>query len=309
MDDDSVRCSASRRRRVGSRRRARACRERRRPGALAPARRPRLAGVATVGRRSRDAQRAARDGMGRASSCRRSLPGFEEARGQTIAATAARALEAPTRSTCIATSCSRPAAPRGSSTTATAAQHRGRPTAAAAGRPPGRHSRDRYGPGADERTDCFTLAAVFWGTMPRFLARFSRDLELVAFEHAVARITSVPARRARLADRGELRPGGFADITLLDLEQLGDRGSFLEPEPAPGGIGWVFVNGEPVVSDPACTTRRRCPGGRCVRARRRSAGDRSRRAPRTRDRKSRARSAPPSNTQARRGIMRPHTSH
>ena len=89
---------------------------------------------------------------------------------------------------------------------------------------------------------------LFWGTMPRFLARFSRELELLPFEHAVARITSVPARRARLADRGELRPGAFADVVLLDLGALGDRGSFLEPE-APAGIEWVFVNGEPVVSE------------------------------------------------------------
>jgi N-acyl-D-aspartate/D-glutamate deacylase len=105
---------------------------------------------------------------------------------------------------------------------------------------------------------------LFWGTMPRFLARFSRDLELLPFEQAVARITSVPARRARLVDRGELRPGAFADVVLLDLAQLGDRGTFLEPE-APGGVEWVFVNGEPVVSagvyDPA-----RSPG-RALRAR------------------------------------------
>jgi N-acyl-D-amino-acid deacylase len=95
---------------------------------------------------------------------------------------------------------------------------------------------------------------LFWGTMPRFLARFSRELELVPFEQAVARITSLPAGRARLADRGELRPGAFADVVLLDLARLGDRGTFLEPE-APAGIEWVFVNGEPVVSagvyDPA----------------------------------------------------------
>jgi N-acyl-D-amino-acid deacylase len=105
---------------------------------------------------------------------------------------------------------------------------------------------------------------LFWGTMPRFLARFSRELELLPFEQAVARITSLPARRARLVDRGELRPGAFADVVLLDLAQLGDRGTYLEPE-APGGIEWVFVNGRPVVSagvyDPATLP------GRALRAR------------------------------------------
>jgi N-acyl-D-aspartate/D-glutamate deacylase len=89
---------------------------------------------------------------------------------------------------------------------------------------------------------------LFWGTMPRFLAHFSRDLELLPLEDAVARITSVPARRARLADRGELRPGAHADVVLLDLVELGDRGTFLEPQAA-GGMQWVFVNGEPTVND------------------------------------------------------------
>jgi N-acyl-D-aspartate/D-glutamate deacylase len=89
---------------------------------------------------------------------------------------------------------------------------------------------------------------LFWGTMPRFLARFSRDLELVPLEAAVARITSTPARRARIEGRGELREGAYADVVLLELAELGDRGTMLEPLP-PGGIDWVFVNGEPVVSD------------------------------------------------------------
>ena len=89
---------------------------------------------------------------------------------------------------------------------------------------------------------------LFWGTMPRFIAHFSRDLELLRLEDAVARITSVPARRARLEDRGELREGAYADVLLLDLEELGDRGTMLEPQPA-GGVGWVFVNGVPTVSD------------------------------------------------------------
>jgi N-acyl-D-amino-acid deacylase len=88
---------------------------------------------------------------------------------------------------------------------------------------------------------------LFWGTMPRFLGHFSRELELLPLEDAVARITSVPARRARIADRGALRPGAFADVVLLDFESLGDGGTFLDPAP-PTGVEWVFVNGSPTVS-------------------------------------------------------------
>jgi N-acyl-D-amino-acid deacylase len=87
---------------------------------------------------------------------------------------------------------------------------------------------------------------MFWGTMPRFLGRFSRDLELVALPQAIRRMTQLPARRCRLGGRGELTAGASADVVLLDLAELGDRGTFLDPE-QPGGVEWVFVNGEPVV--------------------------------------------------------------
>jgi N-acyl-D-amino-acid deacylase len=89
---------------------------------------------------------------------------------------------------------------------------------------------------------------MFWGTMPRFVARFSRDLELVPLPQAIQRITQLPARRARLTGRGELTADAYADVVLLDMDQLGDRGTFLDPE-QPGGVEWVFVNGEPVVRE------------------------------------------------------------
>jgi N-acyl-D-amino-acid deacylase len=110
-------------------------------------------------------------------------------------------------------------------------------------------------PDAIPETDTVLLAAngsfavplpMFWGTMPRFLARFSRELELVPLPQAIQRITQLPARRARLAGRGELTPGSFADVVLLDWDALSDAGTFLDPEPA-RGVDWVFVNGEPVV--------------------------------------------------------------
>ena len=87
---------------------------------------------------------------------------------------------------------------------------------------------------------------MFWGTMPRFLGRFVRELELVPLPAAVRRMTQLPARRARLTGRGELTPGAFADVVLLDRDRVGDAGTFLEPEP-PTGIEWVFVNGQPLV--------------------------------------------------------------
>jgi N-acyl-D-aspartate/D-glutamate deacylase len=89
---------------------------------------------------------------------------------------------------------------------------------------------------------------MFWGTMPRFVGRFSREHELVPLERAVQRITQLPARRVGLEGRGELHEGAFADLVVFDPDTIGDRGTFLDPEPA-GGIRHVFVNGQPVVRD------------------------------------------------------------
>ena len=103
---------------------------------------------------------------------------------------------------------------------------------------------------------------LFYGSMARFIGRYSRDLDLVPLEQAVARITRVPAERVRLQDRGLLRPGGFADVTVFDPAEIGERGTTLEPEPA-GGIPYVFVNGEPVVHDGVYDPARRA--GRALR--------------------------------------------
>jgi N-acyl-D-amino-acid deacylase len=89
---------------------------------------------------------------------------------------------------------------------------------------------------------------LFYGTMPRFIGRFCRELELVTLEEAIRRVTSFPAERVRLADRGVLREGAFADLVVFDLASIGDSGTLLDPQPAVG-IEHVFVNGEAVVRE------------------------------------------------------------
>lgn len=88
-----------------------------------------------------------------------------------------------------------------------------------------------------------------FGTYPRVLARYVREEGLLPLEEAIRKMTSAPANRLGLADRGVLRPGMRADIVLFDPERVQDEATFEEPERYPGGIEWVFVNGTAVVAE------------------------------------------------------------
>jgi N-acyl-D-amino-acid deacylase len=87
------------------------------------------------------------------------------------------------------------------------------------------------------------------GSFARFLGRFVREEELLGLEEAVARVTSFPARRFRLAGRGFVSPGSVADFVLFDPETLVDRATFEEGDLPASGVRDVFVNGVPVVRD------------------------------------------------------------
>jgi N-acyl-D-amino-acid deacylase len=83
-----------------------------------------------------------------------------------------------------------------------------------------------------------------WGSMPRFLGHYSRDLKLVTLEQAVRKITSLPAQRVHLEDRGLLKPGFFADVTIFDPVKIIDRSTYEKPAQLASGIEYVFVNGQ-----------------------------------------------------------------
>ncbi len=88
-----------------------------------------------------------------------------------------------------------------------------------------------------------------FGTHPRVLARYVREEGLLTLEEAIRKMTSAPANRLGLSDRGVLRPGMRADIVLFDPDRVGDEATFEEPERYPTGIEWVFVNGVAVIAE------------------------------------------------------------
>jgi len=83
-----------------------------------------------------------------------------------------------------------------------------------------------------------------WGTYPRILGRYVRDQHLMPLEFAIHKMTGLPASNVGLKNRGLLREGYFADITIFDPKTVIDRATFEEPNQYPVGINFVIVNGQ-----------------------------------------------------------------
>ena len=82
-----------------------------------------------------------------------------------------------------------------------------------------------------------------WGTFPRVLGRYSRDLKLIPLQAAVHKMTGMPAQRFGLERRGLIREGYHADLVLFDPEKIIDTATFEDPVRAAEGIAGVWVNG------------------------------------------------------------------
>jgi N-acyl-D-amino-acid deacylase len=95
-----------------------------------------------------------------------------------------------------------------------------------------------------------------YGEFPGVLERYVRDVPVLTLQEAIRKMTSFPAQRLGLRDRGVLRPGAWADLVIFDLERMHDRATNLYPHTYPfenyphqypEGIDYVFVNGVMVV--------------------------------------------------------------
>jgi len=82
------------------------------------------------------------------------------------------------------------------------------------------------------------------GTFPKVLGRYVRDLHWLTVPEAIRKMTSMPADRLRLRDRGRIAAGSIADLVLLNPSTVVDRSTFSEPAALPLGIEKVFVAGE-----------------------------------------------------------------
>ena len=95
-----------------------------------------------------------------------------------------------------------------------------------------------------------------WGTMARILGRYVREEKLIPLEEAVRKMTSLPAARMRLAGRGSLKAGHFADVVAFDPKAVADRSTYAHPWAYSAGIPYVAVNGQLVVDGGKITAAR-----------------------------------------------------
>jgi N-acyl-D-amino-acid deacylase len=88
-----------------------------------------------------------------------------------------------------------------------------------------------------------------FGTFPRILGRYSRDLGLFSLEEAVQRMTSFSAERTGLEDVGRVAEGQRADLVLFDAGTVADNTTRERPDAAPSGIHTVLIGGQVVARD------------------------------------------------------------
>jgi N-acyl-D-aspartate/D-glutamate deacylase len=82
-----------------------------------------------------------------------------------------------------------------------------------------------------------------FGNFPRVIARYVKQQHVLTLPEAIRKMTSWPATRMRLAHRGTIQVGNWADVTIFDYDSLEDRATYEHPMEFPTGIEWVLVNG------------------------------------------------------------------
>jgi dihydroorotase/N-acyl-D-amino-acid deacylase len=92
-----------------------------------------------------------------------------------------------------------------------------------------------------------------YGSFPRILCRYVRERNVITLPDAIRKFTALPAARVGLDDRGVVKAGMFADLTIFDAARVCDRATFAEPVQTSVGIRHVLVNGVPVLRNGVVT--------------------------------------------------------
>jgi N-acyl-D-amino-acid deacylase len=88
-----------------------------------------------------------------------------------------------------------------------------------------------------------------YGTFPRILRKYVREEHLLTLPEAIRKFSALPAQRMGFTDRGVLKQGMWADITIFDPQTIADLATFEKPNQLASGMKYVLVNGVPVIAD------------------------------------------------------------
>ena len=88
-----------------------------------------------------------------------------------------------------------------------------------------------------------------YGSFARLLGKYVREERVIPLEAAIHRLSGLPAANLRLADRGRLKEGYFADVVVFDPATIADHATYAEPHQYATGVKHVFVNGRQVIRD------------------------------------------------------------
>jgi N-acyl-D-amino-acid deacylase len=88
-----------------------------------------------------------------------------------------------------------------------------------------------------------------YGNVARLLGKYVRDEKRLLLADAVRRLSALPAQNLKIADRGQLKPGYFADIVMFDPNKISDAATFARPQQYATGMRSVYVNGVQVLKD------------------------------------------------------------
>jgi N-acyl-D-amino-acid deacylase len=106
-----------------------------------------------------------------------------------------------------------------------------------------------------------------YGTFPRVIRKYVREDRLLSLEEAIRKMSALPAQKMRLADRGLVKAGMWADLVVFDAATVTDKATFAQPNQLSVGMDYVLVNGVPVIAGGKATGARpgkvlRGPGAR-----------------------------------------------
>ena len=87
-----------------------------------------------------------------------------------------------------------------------------------------------------------------YGTFPRMLRKFVREDKLLSMEEAIRKMAALPAQKMRLADRGVIKAGMWADVVVFDPDRIADVATFAQPNQLSVGMDYVLVNGVAVIA-------------------------------------------------------------